>query len=268
MKFDSINTVIFSPTGGSETIANKVTDVLKAELPEEYIDRKVKTLLTQTPADGNIYIKNSIAVVAAPVYGGRVAELAISRFENLKGVNSIAVPIVVFGNRDYEDALIELSDLLERRGFKTIAGGAFIGEHSYSRPDMPTAEGRPDADDLAKAEDFAKKIAEKILKAEDIASLTAPEIKGNRPYKEKGPSKPQTPLCDYDLCLKCGNCALICPNGAIEVYSEGPIFDSDLCIKCCACVKQCPGEALTFETPYTEILFKNCHERKEPEIFL
>ena len=273
MKLNSIDTIIFSPTSGSAKIAKKVADTIAATLPKGSFERQTEINFTQTPPEGTVYIKNSIAVIAAPVYGGRIADLAMNRFDNLKGINSYIIPIAVYGNRDYDDALIELADFMETKNFKVIAGGAFIGEHSYSRPEMPTAEGRPDNDDMAKAEEFGKAVAEKILLSmnnSNDGSLTfsKPNIKGNRPYKEKGPHHPQTPACDRSLCLKCGACAMVCPAGAIEVYSEGPIFDDSLCIKCCACVKNCPGKALTFDTPYTEKLFKNCHDRKEPEFVL
>ena len=52
---------------------------------------------------------------------------------------------MTYGNRDYEDALVELYDLALSLGLTPFAAGAFIGEHSYSTPEMPVAEGRPDS---------------------------------------------------------------------------------------------------------------------------
>ena len=83
-----------------------------------------------------------------PVYAGRVAPIALQRIRRLKGENAPVVLVSVYGNRDYEDALVELRDETTRLGFTPLAAGAFIGEHSYSRPGMPVAEGRPDANDL------------------------------------------------------------------------------------------------------------------------
>ena len=53
------------------------------------------------------------------------------------------MPVVLFGNRNYDDALIELRDLLQADGFGCIAAGAFVGEHSFSRT---LGAGRPDGE--------------------------------------------------------------------------------------------------------------------------
>ena len=52
----------------------------------------------------------------------------------------------------------------------------------------------------------------------------------------------------------------------IELKEE-IVSDPEVCIKCCACVKECPNGARVFNTPFSEFLFKNFHERKEPELF-
>ena len=69
---------------------------------------------------------------------------AMERIRMFKGNATPVIPVVVYGNRDYEDALKELSDALSAQGFVPVSAGAFIGEHSYSRKDMPIAAGRPD----------------------------------------------------------------------------------------------------------------------------
>lgn len=58
------------------------------------------------------------------------------------------------GNRNYDDALIELRNILEQDGFRTVAGGAFVSEHSFSKT---LAAGRPDAKDLASMQEFGSK---------------------------------------------------------------------------------------------------------------
>lgn len=119
--------------------------------------------LTRDFSDSVIYSADSVVVVAVPVYGGRVAGTAVERLSRLKGNGSSAVAIVLYGNRAYEDALVELQDLLEEQGFRVEAAAAFIGEHSYSRPEMPIAEGRPDGSDMDKARDFGADVAGKLL---------------------------------------------------------------------------------------------------------
>lgn len=63
--------------------------------------------------------------------------------------------VVVYGNRDYEDALLELHDILSENGFVVVAAGAFVARHSIF-PDV--AAGRPDRDDLDRMAEFAERV--------------------------------------------------------------------------------------------------------------
>ncbi len=69
----------------------------------------------------------------------------------------MAIAVVVYGNRNYDDALIELKDILESDGFKVVAGAAFIGEHSFSKT---LAKNRPDEKDM----DIIKSLVMKYMK--------------------------------------------------------------------------------------------------------
>ena len=52
----------------------------------------------------------------------------------------------LYGNRDFDDALLEAADLLGERGFDVVAAaGAFIGEHSLT---ARVGTGRPDDADV------------------------------------------------------------------------------------------------------------------------
>lgn len=85
-----------------------------------------------------------------------------------------------------------------RQGFLPLSAGAFVGEHSYSRPDegMPIAEGRPDTADRAVAKRFGAASRDKY----DKGGWAPLEVRGNVPYKEKGPATPATPVTDPGLC--------------------------------------------------------------------
>ena len=93
-------------------------------------------------------------------------------------------------------------------------------------------------------------------------------MKGNFPSKVKGPSTPQAPVTDEDLCTQCESCIDVCPVSAISIVDDRMFSDPATCIKCCACVKECPEGARTFDTPYTAMLHKNFSVRREPELFI
>lgn len=250
--------IYFSPTHTSEKIARAVGEGIG-------MPRRIETDLTFDESSSPIEIKNELTILAAPVYGGRVAPAALKRMKRLKGNGSPAILLAVYGNRDYEDALIELHDAAVSLGFTPLSAGAFVGEHSYSTPELPIAEGRPDETDLQKARDFGK---ESLQKWERIAAVAPLKVKGNIPYKELPPFRPACPTCT-DNCFVCGECVDACPTHAIRIAGDGSRIetDIDLCIKCCACVKACPNRARTFFSSFAAILHEKFNTRREPEVF-
>ena len=293
----AITVICFSPTHTSKTIAEAVaTGMARARCGSEgnaevsaSCSMLVRTIdLTLDRSDEPIILAQGEAVViGAPVYAGRVAPEAVKRLKRIQVAAGASVPAVVtvtYGNRDYEDALVELYDLAVSLGLSPFAAGAFIGEHSYSTPEMPVAEGRPDSMDIADARIFGGQCARKL----DSSGAFAPfHIKGNRPYKEPSrpasdtsrtaqsssgsPAKPapSVPLTT-DGCPLCGECVRVCPTGAvsIDMNARKVLTDPALCIRCCACVRACPAGLRTYTTPFTAFLHEHCSARREPETFL
>lgn len=273
MNITTVTTVLFSPTGTSRKVAMAVADSLSLE-------NRVVDATYSTPS-GMCYKSDELLVVAVPVYGGKVAPLALQRLDAMRGSNTPIVLIVVYGNRAYEEALTQLNEFVHQRGFTPIAAGAFVGEHSYSTARYPIATGRPDVDDLADARAWGKNIAAKVAQsasaeAIDVASLKAPRnsffsmlrfvhfIKKQR--RLKSVAKPQV-VVDADKCKLCGKCVKLCPTGAIAT-GDYLHTDTSRCIKCCACVKGCPAKARTLDTPYAPVLSQCFKKRKSPVTIL
>lgn len=263
MNINKVCAISFSPTKTSE----KVVKIIAASMSNNttFID------ITQpSPKTTKTFEPNELVVIGVPVYAGRVAPLAAERLCSIKGSNTPAVIVVLYGNREYEDALIELMDIVKAQNFIPVAGAAFIGEHSFSTSTMAIGDGRPDEKDLSRASSFGKAVAEKVKSAQGIS--TAPKLKlpGNYPYKDGMGSLPFTPKVNHEECSLCGLCMETCPDGAITVEDK-VIMDVMKCIFCCACIKNCPEGAITIEAgPILEKrqwLHENCSKRKEPELY-
>lgn len=233
--------------------------------------------------------ENDIVVFGTPVIAGRVPNVLLKFLDTLEGGGAIAVPVVLYGNRNFDDALIELRNILESKGFHTVAAAAFIGEHSFSRT---LAAGRPDVKDMEIAESFADNAADKLMgiirdcggdsdSIRNALQKAGPvRVEGQeplRPYYKPRDRKGNhinilkvKPKLDGDKCNGCGTCAEVCPMGSIK--KETPGIVDGICIKCCGCVKKCPQEALYFDDAgylyHKEELELGYADRKEPELFL
>ena len=124
------------------------------------------------------FAPGDLVVFGTPVYAGRVPNLLIRFVAAVQGNGALAVPVVCYGNRNYDDALMELRNTLEAGGFHTVAGGAFSCQHAFS---LTQAAGRPDRSDLTIASGFADQIFRKVEALTSLESLSPVAVKGNDP---------------------------------------------------------------------------------------
>ena len=260
----SLHTVFFSPTGSSRGIAQGVARVLAQELAQNMALARGNDWNWTFPegrAAAHTLGPEDVLVFAFPVYAGRIPQVLMEPLARLAGHGTRAILLAVYGNRHYDDALLEAVDLFGANGFSVPAAGAFVAEHSMT---AKVGAGRPDAEDMAAIADFARRAA-RIIASGESANVAVP---GNRPYKALPPAadiRPQT----LDSCTQCGLCASVCPKRVIDADNAAQVAQG--CLRCCACVKICPEQAKYFDNPQVDkiiaMLEGNCLERREPEVF-
>ncbi len=248
--------IVFSPTGGTKKVADYLTGALEGDVTT------VDLTDSKQDFDDISLTKEDVAVISVPSYGGRVPAVAAERLGVVHGNGARAILVCVYGNRAYEDTLVELEDAAKRVGFQVIAAVSAIAEHSIARQ---FASGRPDAQDAAQLSDFAKQIRLKL--SENNSS--EPAIPGNRPYKKAGGAG-MVPKATKE-CTNCGICAEKCPVQAIDRENLKKV-DEKACISCMRCVAVCPQGARKLNpvmlSAASLMLKKVCSERKECELFL
>lgn len=219
-----LNSIYFSATGTTRRCIDAIAGAidLPAKASVNLADRAEAAPAAFGPED--------VVLVGAPVYGGRLPAICAEKLRELSGNGARAIAVVVYGNRDYDDALLELTDTLREAGFEVVAAAAFIGQHSI----FPKAGmSRPDKQDMALLEQFGRSCRAAL------ESGVAPrlELKGRRPYKRYG-GVPLHPETDRAKCKQCGRCVDLCPVGAIS--SDAP-WDTNagLCITCGRCISSC-----------------------------
>lgn len=268
-----INAMYFSPTDTTKKVVSQIAKKISENTHGEININNIDFTLPGARKAPMSFTEEDVVIIGVPVYAGRVPNILLEYMNSVKGNNALAIPVVVYGNRNYDDALIELKDILELDGFKVIAGGAFIGEHSFSKI---LAKNRPDEKDMAIVRDFANKTYTKIAIQDNIQTVV---VNGNKPYRKYYMLKDKnggtvnirkvTPKTNSN-CIDCKLCVNVCPMGSIDFQDVSKL--NGICIKCCACIKKCPVNAKYFDDigylTHKHELEIDFAYRREPELFI
>ncbi|MGN0158919.1 MAG: EFR1 family ferrodoxin [Brotaphodocola sp.] len=259
MNYRQVTSIYFSPTESTK----KVVEMVAAEFPgaHESLD------LTEAAGFRPDYTfrEDEVVLVGVPVYAGRIPVTSIERFRRLHGHQTPAVLVVVYGNRAYDDALLELKNIMIEQGFRPAAGIAAVAEHNIARC---VASGRPDEKDKAQLKKFGQDAVKRLDAVKSNYELPELVVKGNYPYKVPGSSPMRIKVSS--ACNACGKCIRSCPVQAIS-RTDARVTDEERCIHCMRCVMVCPTGARKLGTlmqlAVNQKMKKACAGRKEPEFF-
>lgn len=246
--------VSFSPTGSSQKVSGWISDVFPAE--------RISVDLCSAKAPDMVMGKEDICVFSMPCYGGRIPKTAAERLAHIRGRETAAILCLTFGNRAYEDALLELAELVTKHGFSVISACAVVTEHNI----LPVfGKGRPSPEDQQEITAFALASAAKIKQND----RQAPSIPGQHPYKNWGGIHLEIYFDDSN-CAACGACADACPVAAIS--RDDWQTDQEKCIACMRCIKRCPTQSRSLDAAILKKMIEHmrpvCESRKRNEFFL
>lgn len=251
MNIKTVRAVYFTGTGTTKKVVCRIAGSLAEALgcPCENFDFSLPQAREQQLSFG----PDDLVVLGVPVYAGRVPNLLLPYVRDcIHGSSTPAVSVVLYGNRNFDDGLMELRNVMRDNGFVPISAAAVVGEHSFS---TTLGAGRPDAGDLALVDQLVSGTMDKLramtqLPDEPVAvegcdpirPYYTPRDRHGEPIRDFLKAKPVT---DPNRCIKCGLCARICPMGSIDPADVSSVLGK--CIKCCACVKRCPKGAKYFD---------------------
>lgn len=273
MEIRKIWAVYFSPTGGTKRITRMIAEQIGERLQKEVCE--IDYTKREQREKACHFGQEDLVVFGVPVYAGRIPNKVLPDIEKgVRGDNTALIPVAAYGNRSFDDALMELKTVLEKQGFCPLAAAAVVSRHAFSNL---LAADRPDGDDRKEILAFAGEAAEKLKRDDALPPLS---VAGNDPVggyyvplQEDGtPARflKAKPVTDNSKCDGCGICAEVCPMDSIDRADYSLV--SGICIKCQACIKGCPAGAKSFTDKqflsHVRMLEENYSRRTENCFFL
>ena len=258
MSRERLHLLSFSPCGGTAEVNRALARDVDAEI---FLHDCTTPAARQAPLT---FAPEDRVFIAFPVYGGRMPRNSDEVFRHIEGKGAACALVAVYGNREFEGALLDLFAAAEKKGFRPVAAVTAVAQHSLA-PEV--AAGRPDAEDRDRLAAFGQRIMAAMRRGSRLerAPGAFPEWK-----LPKGASL--FPVTDTATCVACGQCVRVCPAAAIS-EADFTATDEARCIVCAACAKYCPTDAREMGTSESRArlahhLATAASRRKEPDLWL
>ena len=271
MQAETATFVYFSPTGTTERVIHAIAKGMDVDKLQFINLTDPKDRATTLPP-----IESDVVVIGTPVHNHRIPPFLLPSLQRLQGRGQPAAVVAVYGNVGVGITLEQLASIAEEQGFAVIGGASFIGEHSFAHEGLPIAIGRPDERDLRAAEEFGRRINEKLAFLQDGMVPQKVGFPAKLPLmirvmpQNSAPMVTRPAKADDSVCIRCGECVKTCPMGAIDETTLE--IDEHLCIRCYSCVRTCQQSArrvsLKFEWLFRQGFRSAIAKRQEPQFYL
>lgn len=160
----NLNLIYFSPTGSTK----KVVETLASSwnMPKINIDISISDDDYSTYS----FPSDDLCIIGVPSFGGRVPSIAIDHLKKMNSNNTPTIIVVTYGNRAYDDTILELQDTASEYGFRIVAAISAVTEHSIIHK---FTTDRPNNEDLDEIISFGEKIKE-VLSSNAISGIIVP----------------------------------------------------------------------------------------------
>ncbi len=164
--------VFFSTTGNAEQIVLESGEYIAHNLGVPFESENFTKHDEQR--DVLTFSEGDLVIFGTPIYAGRISNKILSLVKNMfQGNGAFALPMVVFGDRRFDNSLVDLASELKKNNFNILAAGACACAYDFSEMNLD----RPNTDDRKHREAFCATVVDKTFAA--TMPLDDLEIKGN-----------------------------------------------------------------------------------------